>query len=391
LKPLFPVSSPGLARRRSNLDAARLSWVAAFLLGSVAAPLSSGGAAPKAQVTPTKIELGQINEGNTFERVLELKNVGDEKLILEDVKASCGCTTAAVDGTVELDPGEVESIRVTFNSKGMEGQVTKQVSVYTNDPEHRQLEVNLTADVHRPVRWEPKYVMLEKTDQNAQFEQVVSIQADFDLGMKVKDAFLLGGKLGDQPSKLFDLERLGERKENERDVVDLKVRLRPLPKPQKIQEHLVVVTNLPAGNDTLRIPIRGEITGRIVVYPQFAVLPPVNPGEESVKDVSVTAAEGTFTVLSAEVPDSPVTVEIIKQNEGKQYVLRLRYVGEKAGTNGVRNLLIHTDDEYQSLAEVPVRYHTRTQPIDAKPGAAAVPAAGIPKTEEKPGAGGKGN
>jgi hypothetical protein len=358
----------------------------------VLSPLSSSEGAPKAQVTPAKIELGQINEGNTFERVLELKNVGDGKLILEDVKASCGCTTAAVDGTVELDAGEIENIRVTFNSKGMEGQVTKQVTVTTNDPEHKQMEVILTADVHRPVRWEPKYVMLEKADQKSEFEQVVSIQADLDLGMKVKDAFVIGGRLGDQPTKIFDVERMGERKEGGRDIVEYKVKLRPLPKPQKIQEHLVVVTNLPAGNDTLRIPIRGEITGRIVVYPQFAVLPPVNPGEESVKDVSVTATEGTFKVLSAEVPDSPVKVEIIQQNEGKQYLVRLRYVGEKGGTNGVRNLIIQTDDEYQSLAEIPVRYHTRTQPVEAKPGAAAVPAAGLPNVEEKKeGAGGKGN
>jgi hypothetical protein len=133
--------------------------------------------------------------------------------------------------------------------------------------------------------------------------------------------------------------------------------------------------------------------GRVVVYPQFAVLPPVNPGEESVKDVSVTASEGTLKVLSAEVPDSPVKVELIEQNAGKQYLIRLHYVGEAAGTNGVRNLIIHTDDEYQALAEIPVRYHTRTQPIEAKPGAAVVPAAGMPKAEDKKdqSAGGKGN
>ena len=390
MTPLFP-------RRSPSIDPARVACFVVFLFAGVIAPFASGRAAPKALVTPTEIDLGQINEGS-FERVLEVKNVGDGKLVVEDVKTSCGCTAAAIDGTVELGPGESQSIRVTFNSKGMEGPVTKKVSVHTNDPDQKVMDVNLTADVHRPVRWEPKYVMAESLDQNAEFEQVVSIQADFDLGMKVENAFLLGGRLGDKESKMFDLERVGERKAEGRDVVDFKIKLRAHPKPQKIQEHLVVVTNLPAGNDTLRIPIRGEVVGRIVVFPQFAVLPPVNPGEETVKDVSLTASEGTFTVLSAEVADSPVTVEVIRQNEGKQSVLRLRYVGEKSGTNGVRNLMVQTDDEYQALIEVPVRFHTRTQPGEPKTNAivtpAVTPAAGAPtKTEgeEKAHSGGKGN
>jgi hypothetical protein len=143
-------------------------------------------------------------------------------------------------------------------------------------------------------------------------------------------------------------------------MVDFKIRMPAGNKPQRISEMIVVLTNLPADKDTLKIPVRGEIVGRIRVYPEFAVLPVIAPGEETVKDVTLTSNEGTFHVLSAEVPNSPVEIEIVPQKEGRQTLLRLRYVGEEAGTNGVRTLRIQTDDESQGLIELPVRYQTRS-------------------------------
>ncbi|MGH2571858.1 MAG: DUF1573 domain-containing protein [bacterium] len=323
-----------------------------------AAPALAG---PKARVEPAVIELGTIPEGNEFERFLTVTNDGDAMLIIEDVKTSCGCTAAGVEGSVELKPGESKEIKVTFNSRGMDGGISKKVTVVTNDPEETSRVVELKAVVHVPVRWEPKYLSLDGVRQKQPWEKTAILQADQSLGLQVKEAFILGGRPPDEkPTELFDVEVGQVRKETDRDAVDFKVSLRPGLGPQRFAETLVVLTNLPAGRDTLRLPIRGEIVGRITVRPPYAVMRVVPPGEESVRDVTLTAAEGTFHVVSAEVQDGKLSVEVLEQEGAKQTLIRLHYVGEEDGAGGVKTLKIVTDDPDQPEIQVPVRYTTRT-------------------------------
>jgi hypothetical protein len=322
-----------------------------------AAPAFAG---PKARVEPAVIELGTIPEGNEFERFLTVTNDGDSVLVIQDVKTSCGCTAAGVEGSVELKPGESKEIKVTFNSRGMDGGITKKVTVVTNDPNEGSKAVELKAVVHVAVRWEPKYLSLDGVRQKQPWEKTAVLQADRDLGLQVKSAFILGGRPNEKPTELFDVEVGQLRQEGDRDAVDFQVRLRPDLGPQRFSETLVVLTNLPAGRDTLRLPIRGEIVGRITVRPPYAVMRVVPPGEESVRDVTLTAAEGTFHVVSAEVQDNKLGVEVLEQDGGKQTLIRLRYVGEEDGASGVKTLKIVTDDPDQPEIEVPVRYTTRT-------------------------------
>jgi hypothetical protein len=332
---------------------------AALAVSAALAIATPAFTATKAQVEPEVIDLGLILEGNEFERFLTVTNVGDEVLIIEDVKTSCGCTAAGIEGSVELESGDSKEVSITFNSRNMDGDVQKKVTVFTNDPEAGSQIVFVKANVHRPVRWSPKYITLDQIGHQDKFEQVATLEADQELGLQVKEAFILGGRLRDTPTKLFDVEISDVESRGDRDAVEFSVRLRPDQIPQRVSETLVAVTNLADGRDTLKLSIRGEIVGRIGVKPAFAVLRLTDPGKEAVRDVMLTASEGTFQVLSAEVEDSPIEVEVFEQNGGTQTVIRLRYLGEEPGSSGVKTLKIRTDDPTQNVIEVPVRYHTR--------------------------------
>ena len=343
---------PGAGRPLVGL----LSGMTGLLLLAASAP-----AAPTAKIEPAQIELGEILEGNQYERFLTVTNAGDGVLVLEDVKTSCGCTAAGVEGLVELKSGESKEIRVTFNSRNMEGNVEKKITVTTNDPAQKHREVRIRANVHMPVRCTPRHINLDRIGPKEEFAQTVTLEADRDLNLEIKDAFIIGGRLHDRPSKLFEL-KIGEmRVEGDRDAIDFDVRLIPGQTPQRLSETLMVVTNLPGDRDTLKMSIRGELMGRIEVKPAFAVLRLANPGEESIRDVALTASEGEFEVLSAVVEESPITVEVLERG-GRQAKIRLRYVGEEEGTSGVKTLKIETDDPNQKIIEVPVRYHTRARP-----------------------------
>ena len=358
--------------------AARVGRAFRFALPVVLVAGSISYADPIAHLYPAVIDLGVIQEGNSYERFLTLTNAGDGLLILEDVKTSCGCTAAAVDGVVELGPGQAQDIKVTFDSRRMEGNIKKKVTVTTNDPANPRQDVLLQANVHMPVRWVPKYVRLDKVGPRDPFEQVVILESDPELNLEVKEAFVLGtqkqegSKVIDERSELFDVVLGSNQKEGDRNVAEMTVKLRPGAKPQKLAERLMVVTNLEGDRDTLQTFIRGEIVGRVTAYPTFAVLKIVDPGEEAVRDVVISASHGTFKVVSAELTDCPVKVEVLPDPSGTKTTVRLTYVGEEPGVSGVRQLRIRTDDPDEALIEVPVRYNTRVPPDATRP-AGAVP------------------
>ncbi len=328
------------------------------LSAAVALSATSAAAAPTIQVEPSKIDLGVVQEGNVFERFVEVTNVGDGTLVIEDVKTSCGCTAAAVDGVVELSAGVMQKVRVTFDTKNMDGTVKKNVKIHTNDPAMPEYIVEVHADVHQPVRWTPKYLTVSRIG-NAPFSETVELQSDTNLDLQVQSASILGGTLKTKESQIFELVPQPRVEEGDRHIHRFDVKLRDDVKPQKISETLEVATNQPAPNDVLKLAIRGEIAGRIRVVPSFAVLRMVETGQQTERDLTLTSTEGTFKVLGAKVEGSPVEVEIHPDETGKQTVIRLKYTGEEPGTQGVRTLVVETDDEDQPLIEVPVRYQTR--------------------------------
>jgi hypothetical protein len=329
------------------------------MIGMAGLGTSSALADPKAEVAPMTIELGKIDEGGSFERFVEVKNVGDGVLVLEDVKTSCGCTAAAVDGVTELKAGESQKVKVTFSSKGMEGVITKKVSIFTTDPEHKQIDVTLSADVHMPIRWDPKSITVDSINPKDGMEKKITLMADKSLGLQVVDAFALGGRTLDQKSVIFDITRGETKTVDDRDQIELIVKLRPGSKPQKVNEQLVVLTNLKgAGRDSVKTRIFGELVGRLAFNVQYGVIPQAEPGSEASRDLELVAKEGTFKVVKAEVADSPVKVEVIADASGTKATIRLKYVGEQPGTNGIRTLRVETDDPDESVLEIPVRYQT---------------------------------
>jgi hypothetical protein len=328
-------------------------------------------AAPKASIEPMEIDLGNVEEGQSFERFVEITNAGDGILVLEDVKTSCGCTAAALDGVAELRAGDTERITITFNTKNLEGEVAKNVTVSTNDPEQKHWTIVVKANVHRPVRWSPSRIQFRELNPKDEFSQVVTLEVDRTLGLEIRDAHIVGGTLNGEPSKTFSLETSPVERSGDRDFVEFTVTLNPDQPPQQVSEMLEVVTNLSAPRDTLRLSIRGELTGRLKLSRNFAILPMVTPGEEAVKEIEVTAREGKFRVLKAEVPDSPVDVVVYPNAAGTQVVLELRYVGSEPGANGIKTLRVETDDPHQSLLEIPVRYQTRATPNAGRADASA--------------------
>ncbi|MBR1928356.1 MAG: DUF1573 domain-containing protein [Paludibacteraceae bacterium] len=77
-------------------------------------------------------DFGKINEGDgRVSTEFVFKNEGMEPLVLNNVRASCGCTTPS--WTKEpIEPGQTGSITVTYNPNGRPGHFQKTVTITSN-------------------------------------------------------------------------------------------------------------------------------------------------------------------------------------------------------------------------------------------------------------------
>ena len=60
-----------------------------------------------------------------------IKNIGNDKLLINLAKGSCGCTVPVWPKEPILE-GEESTIKVTFNSAGKKGRQNKTVTLVTN-------------------------------------------------------------------------------------------------------------------------------------------------------------------------------------------------------------------------------------------------------------------
>lgn len=113
-------------------------------------PARSSASEPAGPTTSIKFkeyahDFGTIDEGDVEIYVFEFTNTGDEPLILDKCKGSCGCTVPQCPKE-PIAPGATGTIEIKFNSKGKKNKQTKKVTVTANtDPV--QTILTITAQV----------------------------------------------------------------------------------------------------------------------------------------------------------------------------------------------------------------------------------------------------
>lgn len=115
----------------------------------------------------------EIEGGNTYDwgntkpeqsplkATIKLWNKGDEILHIKNVKPGCGCTTAPLD-TNMIDPGKFATLQVSLNTGSYNGNVTKSISIFTNEAENDHKLLFIKTNVVRPLAVFPTYITFNK-------------------------------------------------------------------------------------------------------------------------------------------------------------------------------------------------------------------------------------
>ena len=111
----------------------------------------------------TSLQLDTLYRGEIVERTVTLKNTGNLPLIIQSVKASCGCTGTLVSRD-SIPPGGSGTIVITFNSKNFVGRVQKKVTVYSNAQNSRATVIDFTATVVQEIVLEPVQFWFKDAD-----------------------------------------------------------------------------------------------------------------------------------------------------------------------------------------------------------------------------------
>lgn len=90
-------------------------------------------------VKETYYDFGKIPQGKPVTHFFEVVNSGNLPLHLEDVQASCGCTTPEWQHE-PIPPGGVQKIKVGYNA-ATKGRFDKTITIYYNSGKTKQLHI----------------------------------------------------------------------------------------------------------------------------------------------------------------------------------------------------------------------------------------------------------
>ncbi|NUN07956.1 MAG: DUF1573 domain-containing protein [Ignavibacteriaceae bacterium] len=115
--------------------------------GNILSGASQGGpAGPKITFNSLQYDFGIVAEGKKVPYTFTYKNTGDEDLVISDVRTSCGCTAAVVEGK-NLKPGESGRLQIELDTSNRSGRMSRNITVTTNEKSSPMKVLTIYADV----------------------------------------------------------------------------------------------------------------------------------------------------------------------------------------------------------------------------------------------------
>ena len=131
------------------------AWLPA--LGMVLMGVLSAGAdaaAPKITVSLGIWDFGRVWVGDTCETDIMMRNIGDAPLRIIKVSTTCGCTVARSTKLV-LEPGDSDTLKVTFDTKQPKPIAHQRITIETNDPQRPTVDIEVKGSVLHVYRPSP--------------------------------------------------------------------------------------------------------------------------------------------------------------------------------------------------------------------------------------------
>jgi hypothetical protein len=348
---------------------------------------------------------GELLEGDKVSKTFRLKSAGENPLVIERVKPSCGCTATELqilgaDGTKTvyeygqpIPVGAEFELEASINTANRRGPFSSSVSVYSNDPES-PLRLTLGAEVKAVLNIEPMSL-----DFGA-MTSADSKEGVFTISTTVLEPY----KLTLDPAQIIEplgatLKAVEPDAEGRSKTWELAVKLGPGAAEGPRRYPLRILTDVPqtaeahAGHEgeehakamrELNCTVSAQVTGLVVATPNFISLGVVRPGDALERMVKIESLDPAF-----ELPAAPayrllglngseafayaehfkVAIAPTPGAEGKSLDVTMRLEGMPADANLSFGGMLQIDIGHPTKPQVNVRFSGL-----ARPGAPAAPA-----------------
>jgi hypothetical protein len=317
----------------------------------VAATVLAAGK-PKATIAEPLKDVGTVSKGDKIVHDFVIKNEGDADLQITNVQPACGCTVAEFDKVIK--PGQTGKVHAVVDSATFSGPISKGVSVFTNDPEHPQIELTIHAKVEPYISIKPgyaRYITVQGEPLEGNIAQTLWAPdgTSWDItGVDSPFPFLAVTFHEAKPE-----ERLPDAKGKQWKV---EMKLSNQAKVGPLSDYVTVHTNHPK-QKIVQIPVSGFVRPVVATTPPNADFGKIELKEPLKKALNIrNFATEPIKVTSID-PTLPKGIETKLETleEGREYQVRIILNPELAKGPFLGKLVIHTDSPKVPTLEVEVK------------------------------------
>ena len=285
---------------------------------------------------------GQIYKGQKIEHIYKFENRGKGILNIGKVKTSCGCTAAILTNNT-IPPGKTGEIKATFNSGSYRGNVTKSISVISNDPDHPSYKLTISGKIIEDVIIKPKNINFGSVYLGEKANKTVTIKSQKKPDFKIKTI---------RPSKQFINASIIEEKNGE---YIIKVALKDNHKIGRFSGGIYLETNSPI-QKKVNIPFFGEVVGDITTYPKRIYYGITTEGKELTQKLFVKIKEHNIKILNTKLSPDFLSIKIDERNEqnNPHYLIEIK-LHKEAAIGKLNGLLeLYTNSKNQPVVKIPI-------------------------------------
>jgi hypothetical protein len=311
---------------------------------AVPAQAAPAGAVPKIQFAELTHDFGRITSTEPVRHEFIFTNVGQATLQINEVRPSCGCTTAGTwDRTVE--PGKTGKIPIQFNVAGFSGMISKSITVTCNDPTQPTVLLTLKGTIWKPIEVTPSYAYFFVNENSVSNEtRSIRIISNLDEELKITEVLCTNAAFRTElkthkPGKDYEL------------VIGL---VPPLPSTT-VQSPITIKTsstNMPV----ISVNVFATVQPTVAVSPQTLYL---NPGPLPSNNVFTLTIRNTgttnITVTEPHIDVEGATISLQEIQPGRWFTLRVSFPpGFKLEPGRSATITAKTSHPQYPLLKVPV-------------------------------------
>lgn len=321
----------------------------------LALPCGQAWAAPKASVDRSVRGFGDLANNQVVNETFLLRNEGDEPLVIESSKTTCGCTIARIDEKT-VAPGSEVAIDVALDLNGKKGKQNASVILTTNDPARKTVTLTLQGSAIAFFEIVPDRVMFGQVIDNAKDVKTFQITG------KDSEAFKILGV--ETTGEFFTVTH--EAANPEGSSHKFSVELKP-PLRRGFLNGVARIKTSSSKFPLITVAVSAQVTGSIGWTPNSIILVQREGAESSAVTRNVVLSElekssGKLFTISKITIDGATDVRFETIPAGTNgYRVRISNLVANDQMNG-KVLLIETDHPKAKFIEIPISVMKTDQP-----------------------------